>query len=131
MVGRLIGKRVLLTTAGQGIGRASALAMAEEGAQVIATDINQEALGDLSSGAVSIDCRKLDVLDQMAIGTLVSQLGLVDVLFNCAGYVHHGTTLDCDENEWDFAFNLNAKAQYHMIRAFLPAMLQAGGGLHH
>ena len=102
--------------------------MVEEGAQVIATNINQEALGDLSSDAVSNDCRKLDVLDQMAIGTLVSQLGLVDVLFNCAGYVHNCTNLDCDDDEWDFAFNLNAKAQYHMIQVALPAMLEAGGG---
>ena len=77
---------------------------------------------------MSIDCRKLDVLDQTAISALVSELGTVDVLFNCAGHVHNGTILDCNNDEWEFAFNLNAKAQYHMIRAFLPAMLQAGGG---
>ena len=128
MVGRLNGKRVLLTAAGQGIGRASALAMAEEGARVVATDINEETLEALSSEGVSIDCRKLDVLDQTAISALVSELGTVDVLFNCAGHVHNGTILDCNNDEWEFAFNLNAKAQYHMIRAFLPAMLQAGGG---
>ena len=128
MVGRLNGKRVLLTAAGQGIGRASALAMAEEGAGVVATDINEETLDALSSEGVSIDCRKLDVLDQTAISALVSELGTVDVLFNCAGHVHNGTILDCNNDEWEFAFNLNAKAQYHMIRAFLPAMLQAGGG---
>ena len=128
MVGRLNGKRVLLTAAGQGIGRASALAMAEEGAGVVATDINEETLDALSSEGVSIDCRKLDVLDQTAISALVSELGAVDVLFNCAGHVHNGTILDCNNDEWEFAFNLNAKAQYHMIRAFLPAMLQAGGG---
>ena len=128
MVGRLNGKRVLLTAAGQGIGRASALAMAEEGARVVATDINEETLEALSSDGVSIDCRKLDVLDQTAISTLVGELGAVDVLFNCAGYVHNGTILDCNNDEWEFAFNLNAKARYHMIRAFLPAMLQASGG---
>jgi len=128
VVGRLNGKRVLLTAAGQGIGRASALAMAEEGADVVATDINEEPLDALSSVGVSIHCRKLDVLDQAAISTLVGELGAVDVLFNCAGYVHDGTILDCDDDEWEFAFNLNAKAQYHMIQAFLPAMLQAGGG---
>ena len=128
MVGRLNGKRILLTAAGQGIGRASALAMAEEGADVVATDINEETLEGLSSVGVSIHCRKLDVLDQAAISTLVGELGAVDVLFNCAGYVHDGTILDCDDDEWEFAFNLNAKAQYHMIQAFLPAMLQAGGG---
>ena len=128
MVGRLNGKRVLLTAAGQGIGRASALAMAEEGARVVATDINEETLEALSSDGVSIDCRKLDILDQTAISALVSELGTVDVLFNCAGHVHNGTILDCNNDEWEFAFKLNAKAQYHIIRAFLPAMLQAGGG---
>jgi 2-keto-3-deoxy-L-fuconate dehydrogenase len=126
MTGRLTNKRVLITAAGQGIGRASALAMAAEGASVIATDINEEALNDLAAKAPSIDFRKLDVLDAAAISTLADELGAIDVLFNCAGFVHHGSILECSDEDWDFAFNLNVKAQFHMIKAFLPAMLKAG-----
>lgn len=128
MAGRLDGKCVLLTAAGQGIGRASALAMAQEGARVIATDINEDALATLESEAPGIECRMLDVLDKQAIDELASNVGVVDALFNCAGYVHNGTILDCTDDDWDFAFNLNAKAQYWMIQAVLPAMLEAGSG---
>ncbi len=128
MAGRLDGKCVLLTAAGQGIGRASALAMAQEGARVIATDINEEALAALEGEAPGIECRMLDVLDKQAIDELASNVGVVDALFNCAGYVHNGTILDCTDDDWDFAFNLNAKAQYWMIQAVLPAMLEAGSG---
>ena len=128
MAGRLDGKCVLLTAAGQGIGRASALAMAQEGARVIATDINEDALAALESEAPGIECRMLDVLDKQAIDELASNVGVVDALFNCAGYVHNGTILDCTDDDWDFAFNLNAKAQYWMIQAVLPAMLEAGSG---
>ena len=128
MAGRLDRKRVLLTAAGQGIGRASALAMAQEGARVIATDINEEALAALEGEAPGIECRMLDVLDKQAIDELASNVGVVDALFNCAGYVHNGTILDCTDDDWDFAFNLNAKAQYWMIQAVLPAMLEAGSG---
>ena len=128
MAGRLDGKCVLLTAAGQGIGRASALAMAQEGARVIATDINEDALATLEGEAPGIECRMLDVLDKQAIDELASNVGVVDALFNCAGYVHNGTILDCTDDDWDFAFNLNAKAQYWMIQAVLPAMLEAGSG---
>lgn len=128
MSGRLDGKCVLLTAAGQGIGRASALAMAQEGARVIATDINEDALATLEGEAPGIECRMLDVLDKQAIDELASNVGVVDALFNCAGYVHNGTILDCTDDDWDFAFNLNAKAQYWMIQAVLPAMLEAGSG---
>ena len=128
MAGRLDGKCVLLTAAGQGIGRASALAMAQEGARVIATDINEDALATLESEAPGIECRMLDVLDKQAIDELASNVGVVDALFNCTGYVHNGTILDCTDDDWDFAFNLNAKAQYWMIQAVLPAMLDAGSG---
>ena len=128
MAGRLDRKRVLLTAAGQGIGRASALAMAQEGARVLATDINEDALAALEVEAPGIECRMLDVLDKQAIDELASNVGVVDALFNCAGYVHNGTILDCTDDDWDFAFNLNAKAQYWMIQAVLPAMLEAGSG---
>ena len=128
MTTRLAGKKVLITAAGQGIGRAAALAMAAEGAKVIATDINEETLGTLAMEASVIECRKLDVLDGEAITALSDELGAVDVLFNCAGHVHHGSILQCTDEEWDFAFDLNVTAQYRTIKALLPAMLKAGGG---
>ena len=127
MAGRLDGKRALVTAAAQGIGRASALAFAAEGAEVIATDVNEARLAELA-GQPGITTRRLDVLDPAAIAAAAAEIGAVGVLFNCAGFVHHGTILDCDEAAWDFSFNLNVKAQYRMIRAFLPAMLAAGGG---
>jgi len=117
----------VITAAGQGIGRASALAMAAEGAKVIATDINEQTLGTLVIEAPSIECRKLDVLDKEAIAALADEVGAVDVLFNCAGHVHHGSILECTDDEWDFAFDLNVKAQYRLTKALLPAMLEAGG----
>ncbi|SMH46014.1 SDR family oxidoreductase [Maritimibacter sp. HL-12] len=121
---RLKGKTCLVTAAGQGIGRATALAMAAEGARVIATDINEAALGELSG----VETRRLDVLDGDAITALAEEIGTPDVLFNCAGFVANGTILDCDEKEWDFSFDLNVKAMYRMIRAFLPGMVAQGGG---
>jgi len=123
-MGRLNGKTCLVTAAGQGIGRASALAMAAEGARVIATDINEAALADLD-GCVT---RRLDVLNPGEIAAIAADLGAVDSLFNCAGFVANGTILDCDEDQWDFSFDLNVKAMYRMIRAFLPGMIEAGGG---
>lgn len=123
-MGRLDGKTCLVTAAGQGIGRASALAMAAEGARVVATDVNETALTGLSA----CETRRLDVLNAAEIATLAADLGQVDVLFNCAGFVASGTILDCDEAEWDFSFDLNVKAMYRMIRAFLPGMIEAGGG---
>ncbi len=127
MTTRLVGKKVLITAAGQGIGRASALAMAAEGASVIATDINEQALGTLAMEVSAIECRTLDVLDGEAIAALADEVGGVDVLFNCAGHVHHGSILECTDGEWDFAFDLNVKAQYRLTKALLPAMLKAGG----
>ena len=122
--GRLAGKRVLVTAAGQGIGRATAHAMAREGAYVIATDINADVLKDFSGG----EAHRLDVTDAAAISAFAAKVGTIDVLFNCAGFVHNGTILDCDEEAWDFSMSLNAKGAYRMARAFLPAMIAAGSG---
>lgn len=124
---RLAGKRAVITAAGQGIGRATAERFAAEGAEVIATDINEAALEELGQIA-GITARKLNVLDGAAIKAFAEEVGAVNVLFNCAGIVHAGTLLDATEDEWDFAFDLNAKAQFRMIRAFLPGMLDNGGG---
>jgi 2-keto-3-deoxy-L-fuconate dehydrogenase len=123
-MGRLAGKTALVTAAAQGIGKASAELFAREGARVIATDINAALLAKVEG----CEARRLDVLDPEAITALAAELGAIDVLFNCAGVVHSGTILDCDEREWAFANDLNVTAQYRMIRAFLPAMLEAGGG---
>lgn len=127
MTGRLEGKRALITAAGQGIGRATAELFAAEGATVIATDINDATLAELDR-LDHVTARKLDVLDKAAIDAVAADIGAVDVLFNCAGYVHHGTILECDEDAFEFSMALNVKAMYRMIRAFLPAMLEAGGG---
>jgi 2-dehydro-3-deoxy-L-fuconate 4-dehydrogenase len=121
MSGRLDGKRVLITAAAQGIGRATAEKFAGEGATVIATDINMEVLGTLK--APNLTTRKLDVLDPAAIVAAEQEIGAIDVLMNCAGYVHHGSILDCEEKDFDFSTNLNVRAAYRMIRAFLPGML--------
>ena len=123
-MGRLSGKTALVTAAAQGIGKASAELFAREGARVIATDLNEELL----AGVEGCEGRRLDVLDPNAITALAAELGAIDVLFNCAGYVHSGTILDCDEKVWAFSNDLNVTAQYRAIRAFLPAMLEAGGG---
>ena len=120
----LANKRVLITAAAQGIGRASVLAFQATGAQVIATDLHIEALHDIPG----IQIFQLDVTDASAIDAIRQQVGTVDVLFNCAGYVHSGALLDCDEQAWQFSFDLNVTAMYRMIRAFLPGMLDAGGG---
>ena len=124
---RLSGKTALVTAAAQGIGRATALAFAREGADVIATDVNLEKLSELE-GTQRLKIRALDVLDTQAIQSLASDLGAVDALVNCAGYVHHGTILDCEEKDWDFSFDLNVRSMYRIIRAFLPAMLERGQG---
>ncbi|MEN8837166.1 MAG: SDR family oxidoreductase [Celeribacter marinus] len=119
---RLKNKTCVVTAAGQGIGRASAERLALEGARVIATDINEAALAELDA-IDGIEARKLNVLDGDAITAFAAEVGAADVLFNCAGIVHGGDILTATEDEWDFAFDLNAKAQFCMIRAFLPAML--------
>jgi len=124
---RLAGKTALITAAGQGIGLATAELFASEGARVIATDIRIDGLTALPAG-LSIEARKLDVRDGAAINALAAELGAIDVLFNCAGFVHAGSILEATEEDWDFAFELNAKAMYRTIRAFLPAMLEKGAG---
>ena len=124
---RLAGKTALVTAAGQGIGRATALAFAREGARVIATDINAALLHSLAAEA-GCATRLLDVTDAAAISAAAQDVGAVDVLFNGAGFVHAGTVLDCTEEEWAFGFELNVRSQYRMIKAFLPAMLGRGGG---
>ena len=124
---RLAGKAALVTAAGQGIGRATAEAFAREGARVIATDINDAALAELSR-IPGITAHHLDVRDGAAVQSLVAGLGPLQVLFNGAGFVHAGTILECDDAAWDFSFDLNVRSMYRTIRAALPAMLAAGGG---
>ena len=123
----LAGKTALVTAAAQGIGRATALAFAAEGAEVMATDINVDRLEELA-GTPGISVKRLDVLDAQAVNSLAAEMPPLDVLCNVAGYVHHGSILECPEEDWDFSFDLNVKSMYRMIRAFLPAMLEAGGG---
>ncbi|WP_336777715.1 SDR family oxidoreductase [Pantoea sp. USHLN256] len=120
----LSGKRVLITAAGQGIGLASARYFAQQGAEVIASDINLAALHDLQG----IRAYQLDVTDRQAISAAAQELGTLDVLFNCAGVVHSGSLLACSEKEWQFALDLNVTAMFHMIQAFLPGMLQQQQG---
>jgi 2-keto-3-deoxy-L-fuconate dehydrogenase len=124
---RLKGKTVLITAAAQGIGRACAETFAKEGAHVIATDVNMPVLEELS-GVPGIETRRLDVLDAAAIAALPGQIGPLDALLNVAGYVHTGTILDASEDDWDLAFALNARAMFRTIKAFLPGMLEKGGG---
>ena len=133
MTQRLQNKRALVTAAGNGIGLASALAMAREGAEVWATDINQDALAQLArqaqaEGLAGLRTRVLDVLDTQAVQACAQEIGALDALFNCAGHVHAGNILECPESDWDFAMDLNAKSMHRTIRAFLPAMLERGGG---
>ncbi|ABK11777.1 SDR family oxidoreductase [Burkholderia orbicola] len=129
---RLQGKRALVTAAGQGIGRATALRFASEGADVLATDINEAALVRLEADAERaggrLVTRRLDVTATNEVAALAASERAFDVLFNCAGYVHHGSILECDEDAWAFSLNLNVTSMYRLIRALLPAMLEAGGG---
>jgi len=124
-MGRLDGKRALVTAAAQGIGRESAEALASEGAQVTATDVNMDALGTLKGPGIEL--MRLDVRDDAQIGEIVPGLGL-NVLVNCAGFVHHGSILDAKDDEWSFAFDLNVQSMFRMIRAVLPGMLERRGG---
>jgi 2-keto-3-deoxy-L-fuconate dehydrogenase len=126
MAGRLAGKRALVTAAAQGIGRAAALAFAAEGASVLATDIAEDKLAPLADALIAT--RRLDVTEDDAIAALAAELGPLDVLFNCAGFVHHGTILDAEPIDWDASFALNIRSMFMMIRAFLPKMLERGGG---
>ena len=125
---RLSGKVALVTAAAQGIGRATALAFAEAGAEVWATDINQGALESLSSVHSKLEIRPLDVTDESAIVRLVEEIGRIDALFNCAGYVHHGNILETSDKDWDFSFDLNVKSMYRTCKAVLPVMLKNGAG---
>jgi NAD(P)-dependent dehydrogenase (short-subunit alcohol dehydrogenase family) len=124
---RLKGKVCVVTAAGQGIGAATARAFAREGASVWATDLDAEKLKALG-GVAGIQTRKLDVLDKAAIDAFAKEVGTADVLFNCAGFVHHGTVLDATDEQWQFGFNLNVRSMFWTIQAFLPAMLAKGGG---
>lgn len=123
---RLAGKTAIVSAAGQGIGLAIAEMFAAQGARVIATDVNQQALDAINNAA--IETRHLDVLDTAAVNAASQEIGNIDILANVAGYVHHGTVLDCDEAAWDFSFDLNVKSMHRMITAFLPGMLENGGG---
>lgn len=127
MAGRLAGKKCLITAAANGIGRASAELFAAEGGRVIATDLNAEALAALD-GTPNIETRVLNVLDANAISAMAEDVGALDVLFNCAGFVHMGGIFECEDKDWDFSFDLNVKAMFHMCKAFLPKMVEAGGG---
>tara|TARA_R110002124_G_scaffold69776_3_gene187398 strand:+ start:1000 stop:1740 length:741 start_codon:yes stop_codon:yes gene_type:complete len=125
---RLQNKICVVTAAGAGIGRATAKAFAAEGASVWATDIAEEALASLAAESSSIQTALLNVTDKKAVQDFARERGAIDVLFNCAGYVHAGALLDCSEDDWDFSFNLNVKSMYRMISALLPAMIEGGGG---
>jgi 2-keto-3-deoxy-L-fuconate dehydrogenase len=124
---RLKGKVCVVTAAGQGIGAATARAFAKEGATVWATDVDAGKLSALN-GVDGIRTHKLDVLEKAAIAALAKEAGAVDVLFNCAGFVHHGTVLDATDDQWAFAFNLNVRSMFWTIQAFLPGMVEKGGG---
>ena len=128
MSGRLEGKKILVTAAGQGIGKATAIAFQKEGAQVTATDLNDKTLADLNKEYPDIKVQKLDSTDNNAILEFTKTLDRVDVLFNAVGFVHHGTILECDEKDWDFSSNVNVKSMYFMCKAILPLMIKQNGG---
>jgi NAD(P)-dependent dehydrogenase (short-subunit alcohol dehydrogenase family) len=128
MSGRLAGKTAVVTAAAQGMGRAAALAFAREGAQVIATDIDEGPLGALA-GRPGIRTERLDVLDDAAVEEFVERTGAVGILFNCAGWVHQGTLLECSADDWDRSFDLNVRSMFVMTKAMLPKMIAAGGGV--
>ena len=127
MSDRLKGKLAFCTASGAGIGRATAIAFAREGARVIASDLNEAAMAGLKEAGVA-ECVKLDARDTAAVEAQAKRLGSVDVLFNAAGFVHHGTVLDCSVQDWDFSFDLNVKSMHRTIKAFLPGMLTKGKG---
>lgn len=125
---RLAGKKAFLTAAGQGIGKATALAFSREGASVVATDMNQDLLDTLKNESSNLECYQLDVRDKGAIEKAAHYAGKVDVLLNCVGYVHDGTVLECDEDDWRNTIDLNITSMFRTIKSFLPAMLSAGQG---
>ena len=125
---RLDGKKIVVTAAGQGIGKATAIAFYKEGAHVIATDLNEKTLADLNNEYPEINVQKLDSTDNNAILEFTKSLDRVDVLLNAVGFVHHGTILDCEEKDWDFSSNVNVKSMYFMCKAILPLMIKQNGG---
>jgi 2-keto-3-deoxy-L-fuconate dehydrogenase len=127
MADRLQGKRAFVTAASAGIGRACAIAFAREGAYVVASDIDVAGLADLKEAGVA-EAVKLDVRDRAAVEAEAKRVGAVQILLNAAGFVHHGTVLDCSDADWDFSFDLNVKSMHRTIQSFLPAMIAAGGG---
>ena len=127
MAGRLAGKTAFITAAGQGMGRAAAIAFAREGAKVWASDMNAKAVGELD-GKDGIRARALDVTNENEIGKIAAEVGDIDVLFNCAGIVHHGSILDATSKDWDQAFAVNTKSMFLVSKAFIPGMLKKGKG---
>ena len=127
MTKRLAGKRILVSAAAQGIGKASVLSMAAEGASVLATDINEGLLKELA-GTPGIETRRLDVTDDKAVADTIASMDRIDVLFNCAGFVHQGSIFETTDKDWDFSFAINVRAMWKMMAAALPKMLEAGGG---
>ncbi len=128
MAGRLKGKTAIITAAAQGIGRASAIAMANEGARVWATDIREDLLASLEKEQTGIETFVLDVLSQEQVDACAARVGTPDILFNCSGYVHAGTIMETDDRAWDFSFELNVKAHFRMMKAFMPGWLARGNG---
>ena len=127
-MGRLEGKEVIITAAGQGIGKATAITFHNEGANVTATDINEKTLSDLSKEYPKIKVNKLDSTKNEDIKSFINSFSNIDVLFNAVGFVHHGTILDCEEKDWDFSFDTNIKSMYFMCKAALPTMIKNNGG---
>ena len=127
MSDRLKGKRAFITAGAAGIGRASAIAFAREGATVFATDIDEKGLAQLAKDGVA-EIARLDVRDSAAVAAIAKRAGKIDILLNAAGFVHNGTVLDCSDEDWDFSFDINVKSMHRTIRAFLPGMLEAGHG---
>lgn len=128
MSNRLAGKRALITAAGAGMGRAAALAFAREGAKVLATDLNSDSLQSLA-GNDAIETSRLDVTNEKAVNDFVAAAGAVDILFNCAGWVHQGSILDCKLEDWDKSFNVNVRSMFLVTKAMLPRMIANGGGV--
>ena len=128
MGNKLKGKVALVTAAGQGIGKATAIAFHNEGAKVIATDINDKTLNDLNKEYPNIDIKNLDSTNKEAIKDYISAVSKVDILFNAVGFVHHGTILECEEKDWDFSSNVNVKSMYFMCKAILPIMVKQNEG---
>jgi NAD(P)-dependent dehydrogenase (short-subunit alcohol dehydrogenase family) len=128
MANRLAGKRALVTAAGAGMGRAAVLAFAREGARVVATDISADSLESLS-GEAGIETSTLDVTDDAAVATFIEKTGAVDILFNCAGWVHQGNLLDCRAEDWDKSFAVNVRSMFLVTKAMLPKMIAKGGGV--